>query len=73
MSRIPIDHKKLEQFCRKNHVRRLALFGSVLRADFRPDSDVDVLIEFEPNHRIGYFGLYEVEEELSKLLGGAAG
>ena len=70
MSRIPIDRKEIEEFCRRHHIRRLALFGSVLRDDFRPDSDVDVLVEFEPTRRIGYFGLYEVEEELSKLLGG---
>lgn len=70
MSRIPIDRQKLEEFCRKHHIRRLALFGSVLRSDFHPDSDVDILVEFEPSHRMGYFGLYEVEEELSKLLGG---
>ncbi len=70
MSRIPIDHEKLAEFCRKNHIRRLALFGSVLRDDFRPDSDVDVLVEFEPDYHIGFFGLYDVEQELSKLFGG---
>ncbi len=70
MSRIPIDHEKLAEFCRRNHIRRLALFGSILRDDFRPDSDVDVLVEFEPNYHIGFFGLYEMEEELSKLFGG---
>ena len=70
MSRIPIDQKKIAEFCRRHHIRRLALFGSVLRDDFQPDSDVDVLVEFEPGHHIGFFGLYEVEQELSKLLGG---
>lgn len=70
MSRIPIDRNKLAEFCRKNHIRRLALFGSILRDDFRPDSDVDVLVEFEPGHHIGFFGLYDVEQELSKLFGG---
>jgi predicted nucleotidyltransferase len=67
-SRIVIDQDKLAKFCRRNHIRRLALFGSVLRDDFRPDSDVDVLVEFEPGHVPGlrFFGL---EKELSKILG----
>ena len=50
VDRIKIDREKLADFCRRNHIRRLALFGSVLREDFRPDSDVDVLVEFEPGH-----------------------
>jgi len=45
---IEIPKDKVAEFCRRNHIRRLALFGSVLRDDFRPDSDVDVLVEFEP-------------------------
>jgi predicted nucleotidyltransferase len=49
---------------------KLSLFGSVLREDFRPDSDVDVLVEFEEGHTPGFFGLARMEEELSKLLGG---
>jgi predicted nucleotidyltransferase len=67
-SRIAIDRERLAEFCRRNHVRRLALFGSVLRDDFRPDSDVDVLVEFEPGHIPGlrFFGL---ERELSEILG----
>ena len=69
-SQIPIRLDEMVAWRRRHHVRRLALFGSVLRDDFRPDSDVDVLVEFEPSRRIGYFGLYEVEDELSKLLGG---
>ncbi|MBA2449743.1 MAG: nucleotidyltransferase family protein [Chloroflexi bacterium] len=68
-ARIAIDREKLAEFCRQNHIRRLALFGSVLRDDFRPDSDVDVLVEFEPGHALG-FGLIRVEEALSELLGG---
>ena len=48
MVRIPVDRKQIADFCRKHHIRRLAFFGSVLRDDFRPDSDVDVLVEFEP-------------------------
>ncbi len=48
--KIKIDHEKIAEFCRKHHIRKLWLFGSVLRDDFRPDSDVDVLVEFEPGH-----------------------
>jgi predicted nucleotidyltransferase len=70
-ARIPIDQEKLAEFCRKHHIRKLAFFGSVLRDDFRPDSDVDVLYELEPGHRIGgYFDLIHVEDELSGLLQG---
>ncbi len=66
---IPIDRERLAQFCRKHHIRTLSFFGSVLGDDFRPDSDVDVLYELEPGHRIGgYFDLIRVEEELSGLL-----
>ena len=67
--RIAIDRDKLAEFCRKQHIRRLAFFGSVLRDDFRPDSDIDVLVEFEPGHVVG-FRFVAVEEELSHLLGG---
>ncbi|MCK4342560.1 MAG: nucleotidyltransferase family protein [Phycisphaerae bacterium] len=60
---------RLADFCRRHHIRKLALFGSVLRDDFRPDSDVDVLIQFEPGYVVG-FDIMDVEEELSQLLGG---
>ena len=68
-ARIGIDREKIAGFCRRHHIRKLALFGSVLRDDFRPDSDVDVLVEFEPGHRYTYFGLAELEDELSTLVG----
>ena len=68
--RISVDRKAIEQFCKRNHIKRFAFFGSVLRDDFRPDSDVDVLVEFEPGLTVGYFKLYNVEQELSVLLGG---
>jgi len=64
-----IDHAAVERFCRENRIRRLALFGSVLREDFGPDSDVDVLVEFEPGVRIGLIGLAGLELKLSELLG----
>jgi uncharacterized protein len=50
-ARISIERHRIAGFCRLNHIRKLALFGSVLRDDFRPDSDVDVLVEFEPGHK----------------------
>jgi hypothetical protein len=49
--KIAIDRQKIAQFCKKHHIRKLSLFGSVLRDDFGPDSDVDVLVEFEEGHR----------------------
>ena len=70
-ARIPIDREKLASFCRRNHIRRLALFGSVLRDDFRHNSDVDVLVDFEPGQVLG-FRIFDLEEELSGLLGGHA-
>ena len=65
---IEIPKDRIAEFCRINHIRRLALFGSVLRDDFGPDSDVDVLVEFEPGARVGlrFFGM---EIELSEILG----
>lgn len=55
-------------FCKRNHVRRLAFFGSVLRDDFGPESDVDVLVEFEPGHVPG-FAFFELQEELGAIFG----
>jgi len=69
-SRIPIPKDALAEFCRRHYIRRLALFGSVLREDFRPDSDVDVLVEFEPGHVPGFFGLFDMEQELTTLFHG---
>lgn len=66
---IPIPADQLVLFCRRHRVRRLALFGSVLRGDFRPESDVDVLVEFEPGVRIGLFGFQALENELSNIFG----
>lgn len=65
---IAINPETLAEFCRKHHIRKLSLFGSVLREDFQPDSDVDVLVEFEPGHVPGFIHLYFIEEELSALL-----
>jgi len=65
---IPIDRKAISDFCRRHHVRRLALFGSVLRDDFTPASDVDVLVEFEPGHVPG-LAFFDMERELSGIVG----
>lgn len=67
-TKIHIPRKKLEDFCRRNHIRKLAFFGSVLRDDFGPDSDVDVLVEFEPGKTPG-FAFFGMQEELSEILG----
>jgi predicted nucleotidyltransferase len=64
---IQIPRKQLVELCRRYHVRRLALFGSVLRNDFRPDSDVDVLVLFEPDAQIGFMALGHMKRELSVL------
>ena len=66
---LTIDRERIARFCRERHVRKLSLFGSVLRTDFRPDSDVDVLVEFEPEHGPGFIRLHAIEEELSQLIG----
>ena len=67
-SRIPLDGERLSALCRARHIRRLALFGSVLRDDFGPDSDVDILVEFEPDHTPG-LAFFDIQEELSRLVG----
>src|SRR5213593_1698900 len=66
--RIPIDRERIAAFCRRHHIRRLALFGSVLRDDFGPSSDVDVLVEFEPG-RVPGLRFFGMQEELSRILG----
>ena len=63
-----IDREALATLCRRHGIRRLALFGSVLRGDVRPDSDVDVLVEFEPGQTPG-LRFIAIEDELSRLLG----
>jgi len=65
---IGISPAQLAAFCRRHHVRTFMLFGSVLREDFRPDSDVDVLVEFEPDHTPG-LAFFAIQDELSSLVG----
>ena len=67
---INVSKDAISKFCQYHHVRKLSFFGSVLRDDFRADSDVDVLAEFEPGHVPGLFRLAEMELELSELLNG---
>jgi len=60
---------KVAEFCRKNRIRKLSLFGSVLRNDFRSQSDIDVLVEFEAGARVGMIRLAGLEQELGEILG----
>ncbi|MGO8945621.1 MAG: nucleotidyltransferase family protein [Syntrophobacteraceae bacterium] len=69
MNRLPLDHETLARLCRRHHIRRLSLFGSMLRDEGRPDIDVDLLVEFEPGKAPGLLGLAGIEAELSALLG----
>jgi len=64
---IPLD--KIAEFCQLNQIRKRSLFGSILRSDFRPDSDIDMLVEFMPLKRIGFLGLAGLEIELTEMLG----
>jgi len=66
MVNIKIDKKKIASYCRQNHIRRMALFGSALRPDFRKQSDVDILVEFEPGHTPG-LNFFRIELELSEM------
>lgn len=69
MNRLSIYDEQIAEFCRKHHIRKLAVFGSVLRDDFHPESDVDVLVEFELGQGPGFIGLGFMEDELSGLMG----
>ncbi len=65
---IPIDREAIAAFCRRNHIRKLSIFGSAIREDFSAESDVDVLVEFDPEHIPGleFFGM---QDELAGMLG----
>jgi len=67
--KLVVPKDRIADFCRRNHIRKLSFFGSVLREDFRPESDVDVLVEFEPGCTLGW-DIMDLEEELSRMLGG---
>ena len=68
--RLRVDPERLADLCRRNHVARLSLFGSRLKGTARPDSDVDLLVQFEPDAGISLFDMVRIEQELSDLLGG---
>jgi uncharacterized protein len=66
---IEVPRAEIERFCERNHVRKLSLFGSILTERFRPDSDVDVLVEFERDAGVTYLDLARMEQELSAMIG----
>jgi uncharacterized protein len=66
-SRIKVPERKIKDFCRRYHVRRLALFGSVLRNDFGPDSDIDVLVVFDPSAQVTFMVLGKMKRDLSGI------
>jgi uncharacterized protein len=67
-SKIEIPKDKIAGFCRRHHIRKLSLFGSALRDDFGPSSDIDVLVEFAPGKTPNFFRLFDMEDELSTIL-----
>jgi len=66
---IDLPKEKIAEFCRRNHIRKLALFGSALGDEFRPDSDIDLLVEFYPDHIPGLIRLAGMEIELTEIVG----
>ena len=70
IAQVSVDHERTADFCRRHHIRKLSLFGSALREDFGPESDIDLLVEFEPGHVLGLFGFARIERELAALFGG---
>jgi hypothetical protein len=69
IANIEIPYEEIAAFCERNHIRKLSLFGSVLRDDFTAESDVDVLVEFAPEHSVGFFKFIALQDELSEMLG----
>ena len=68
-ARIDLPKEKIAEFCKRNHIRKLSLFGSVLHGDFKPDSDIDFLVEFDEDHIPGLIRLAGMEIKLSEILG----
>lgn len=66
--RISVSYEEIAAFCQRWRIKELSIFGSALREDFRPDSDIDVLVRFEPDARIGLIGFAQIENELSQML-----
>lgn len=69
LKNIEVPLQEISEICQRWHINKLSLFGSVLRDDFTPDSDIDVLVEFKAGYTPGFFKLYQIQEELSVLLG----
>src|SRR5579871_592968 len=69
-SQIPVPSEKIAEFCQQHGIRKLSLFGSVLSERFSESSDVDVLVEFLPDQRVGYLRMAQLERELSSFFGG---
>ncbi len=67
---VNVSKRKILEFCKRKHIRSLSLFGSILRNDFSRSSDIDMLVEFEPDYVPGFFDLIEMEEELSSMFSG---
>ncbi len=68
--KLSIPSEEVAAFCQRHHVRKFSIFGSALRSDFDSDSDIDVLVDFADGHVPGFFGLFDMEQELSELFGG---
>ncbi len=66
--KVTLPQEKIAEFCRRHHIKKLAIFGSALRPDFREDSDIDVLVEFDPDHIPG-LAFFAMQDELSEILG----
>lgn len=66
--KINIPYEEIAEFCQRWRIKELSIFGSALRDDFRPDSDVDVLVQFEPDARIGLIRFAQIEHELNRML-----
>lgn len=69
MVRIPLDYQRIAVFCCQHCIVKLAVFGSALREDFRPDSDVDILVWFAPEQHVTLFDMVGMEEDLSHIIG----
>ena len=66
---IHVPGSRLTEYCRANGIKRLDVFGSALRADFGPESDIDLLVEFEPDRKLGFFDFVRIEQEFADLFG----
>src|SRR5438270_9784030 len=71
--RLQLNKRRISSFCKRHHIRKLSLFGSVLRSDFNQTIDLDILVEFEPAHVPGFIRLAAMERELTELLGRKVG